>query len=326
MKRTRFQELDLTSVRTYSAQGRDSKVDAGQSAKRISSGMRVQELLQALPNVLKANELKEVAERIVQARIAGRPVIAMLGGHVIKTGCGLILADLVERGVLTHVAANGSVAIHDSELALFGRTSEDVAEQLRDGSFGMARETADMVNSAADLAAGESIGFGQALGELIHKRSADCAGHSLLARCSALGVPCTLHVAMGTDIVHQHPSANGASIGEASLRDFRILAATVSRLGDRGMVLNFGSAVLMPEVFLKALSVARNLGHSAAGFSTANFDMIQHYRPGVNVLSRPVEGRGKGYAISGHHEIMIPLLAAAVLEEADACGEPFVSG
>jgi len=317
MTRRSFQEIDLTGIRTYSASERASKVQAGQSAKPLRAGMSLRQLMDALPEVLKASELKGTAAAVVRASRSGRPVIAMLGGHVIKTGCGPVLADLAAAGLITHVAANGSVAIHDAELALFGRTSEDVAEQLGDGSFGMARETAELVNGAAVKAAREGLGFGQALGEMLLEQGPFSAKHSLLARCSQLGLPCTLHVALGTDIVHQHPSADGASIGEASLRDFRILAASVSRLGDSGMVLNFGSAVLMPEVFLKALAVARNLGHSVSGFSTANFDMIQHYRPRVNVVSRPVEAGGRGYSITGHHEIMIPLLAAAVLDEAE---------
>lgn len=318
MKGKRFPELDLSAVRTYSAASRASKVQAGQSGRSLQAGMSLRGFLDALPNVLKASELKEAASAIVRSRQAGCPVIAMLGGHVIKTGCGRILADLAAQGFITHFAANGSVAIHDTELALFGQTSEDVAEQLRDGSFGMARETAEIVNNAAARASKEAMGFGQALGALIREQNGPFEEHSLLARCSALELPCTLHVALGTDIVHQHPTADGGSIGEASLRDFRILAASVARLADCGMVINFGSAVIMPEVFLKALAVARNLGHNVSGFSTANFDMIQHYRPRVNVLTRPVETGGKGFAISGHHEIMIPLLAVAVLDQAAA--------
>ena len=203
-----------------------------------------------------------------------------------------------------------------TELACCGHTSEDVAEHLADGSFGMAADTAELINAAARRAASSDEGFGEAVGALLSERKAPHLSRALLARCYQLGLPYTLHVALGTDIVHQHPTASGAAIGEASLRDFRILAATVAELGQGGVVLNLGSAVIMPEVFLKALAVARNLGYNVTDFVTANFDMLQHYRPTVNVVQRPVLPGGRGYAITGHHEIMIPLLAAAIHEYA----------
>jgi hypothetical protein len=214
------------------------------------------------------------------------------------------------------MASNGAAAIHDTELARFGHTSEDVAVQLTDGSFGMAADTAQLVNAAADRAAAGREGFGEAVGAMLIEEAAPHLDRALLACAHRLAVPYTLHVALGTDIVHQHPTASGAAIGEASLRDFRIFCATVAGLGGGGVVLNFGSAVIMPEVLLKALAVARNLGHRVVDFTTANFDMIQHYRPAVNVVGRPVLDGGRGYALTGHHEIMIPLLAAAIYEAA----------
>jgi hypothetical protein len=265
---------------------------------------------------MKVQELFEIATAVVQARKHGKPVVAMLGGHVIKTGCAPVLADLMEYGFITHVAGNGSMAIHDTELEILGQTSEDVASQLQDGSFGMAYEVADVLNSSAKSAQQEELGFGEALGSTLCTEQKHHVARSLVAKAYHHKVPCTIHVALGTDIVHQHPSADGAAIGDASLRDFRILANTVSQLGDGGVVLNFGSAVIMPEVFLKALAVARNLGYPVHGFTTANLDMIQHYRPTVNVVQRPVLGSGKGFALTGHHEIMIPLLAVSIYEQA----------
>ncbi len=270
------------------------------------------DFLDCLPKVLKADELKEVARAMVKAKQVGKPVLVMLGGHVVKTGLSPILADLAAKGFISHFASNGSAAVHDAELALCGQTSEDVAAHLDDGSFGMAADTAAMINGAARRAAAGQEGFGEAVGALLVEGKVPHLERALLGRAFQLKIPYTLHVALGTDIVHQHPSADGAAIGAASLRDFRILAATVSRLGQGGVVLNLGSAVIMPEVFLKALALCRNLGHDVKDFITANFDMIQHYRPRVNVVERPVLKGGKGYALTGHHELMIPLLAATV--------------
>ncbi|MDX9788726.1 MAG: hypothetical protein RBT11_18250 [Desulfobacterales bacterium] len=313
-----YDEIDLAGIKTYSATQRASKVDVTSEAIPPRPGMRFREFLDGLPDILKAKDLKSLAKAVVRARQSGKPVIVMFGGHVIKTGCAPILAALAEDGFLTHFASNGSAAIHDTELARFGHTSEDVASQLEDGSFGMAADTALLVNTAAKKAAGGKEGFGEAVGALLEAEKAPFIDRALIACCYRLKIPYTLHVALGTDIVHQHPTASGAAIGEASLRDFRIFAATVAKLGDGGVVLNLGSAVIMPEVFLKALSVARNLGHSVTNFTTGNFDMIQHYRPTVNVVSRPVLSGGAGFALTGHHEIMIPLLAAAIYEYADS--------
>jgi len=309
-----YEEIDLSGLKTYRAADRASRVGVAIEGKPPKPGMRMGDFLAGLPAVLKADELKAVARSVVAAKRLGKPVIAMLGGHVIKTGCGPILIDLARNGFITHFASNGSAAVHDAELACCGHTSEDVAANLEDGSFGMAADTAGVINDAAKRSAGGNEGFGEAVGGMLVALKAPHVGRALLASCFQLKIPYTLHVALGTDIVHQHPSASGAAIGAASLRDFKILAATVSRLGQGGVVLNLGSAVIMPEVFLKALAVARNLGHGVSGFTTANFDMIQHYRPMVNVVQRPVLKEGRGYAITGHHEIMIPLLAAAICE------------
>lgn len=308
------EEIDLTGIRTYSATHRVSKVSTSLEALPPFKGMTMSSFLKNLPDTLKANDLKAVASAVVAAREKAKPVIVMLGGHVIKTGCSPILTDLAQNGFITHFASNGSAAIHDTELARFGHTSEDVAIQLEDGSFGMAADTAALVNGAAREASLNRHGFGQTMGALLIKDSAPFGSRALLVNTFRLGIPYTLHIAIGTDIVHQHPDADGASIGDASLRDFRIFAASVAKLGHGGVLLNLGSAVIMPEVFLKALSIARNLGNDVTHFTTANFDMIQHYRPGVNVVNRPVQSGGQGFSITGHHEIMIPLLAAAVYD------------
>lgn len=309
-----YEEIDLTNLRTYSAEKRASKVTTRLEGKPLRAGMTVRELINGLPCILKANELKSVARAVVSARSKGKPVIVMLGGHVIKTGCSPILADLAANGFIQHFASNGSAAVHDTELARCGHTSEDVAAHLSDGSFGMAADTAALINSAAQRAVQTGEGFGEAVGAMLVEQQSPHLERALLATSHELKIPYTLHVALGTDIVHQHPTADGAAIGEASLRDFRILAKTVSRLGQGGVVLNLGSAVIMPEVFLKALAVARNLGGPLVDFTTANFDMIQHYRSRMNVIERPVLGGGNGYALTGHHEIMIPLLAAMIYE------------
>ncbi len=309
-----FGEIDLSAVRTHSAADRRSKVGIGDIAGPLRADMTVKQFLNALPATLKANDLKAVAGAIVRAKREKRSVIVMLGGHVVKTGCGPILIDLAKNGFVTHFASNGAAGIHDTELARFGSTSEEVETQLEDGSFGMARDTAALVNEAAIRAAENDKGFGESIGSLLQQENPPYAEHALLLQAYLMNIPYTLHVAIGTDIVHQHPGADGAAIGKASLKDFRIFAGSVAGLGEGGVLLNLGSAVIMPEVFLKALSVARNLGHRVFDFTAANFDMIQHYRPSCNVVGRPVSKGGRGYSITGHHELTIPLLAAAIYE------------
>lgn len=310
-------EIDLSMIRTYRAVDRVSKVTTSLEGRAVRRGLSMSRFLDGLPAVLKADDFKAVARSVVRASQLEKPVIVMFGGHVIKAGCAPVLEGLAADGFITHLASNGAAAIHDTELARFGHTSEDVAAQLADGSFGMAADTAQLVNAAAERSSAGAEGFGEAVGALLAEENPPHVQRALIACAYRLNIPYTLHVALGTDIVHQHPTASGAAIGEASLRDFRIFAAAVAELGGGGVAINLGSAVIMPEVFLKALAVARNLGHPVRDFTTANFDMIQHYRPGVNVVQRPVLVGGRGYAITGHHEIMIPLLAAAIYEYAD---------
>ena len=275
--------------------------------------------IDSLPDVLVARDFRAVVGAVADAARQRRAVIAMLGGHVIKTGLAPLLIELMERRVITHLAMNGSAAIHDYEVARFGATSEDVAAGLRDGTFGMAEETGSEMNAAFVAGMETQTGMGEALGRALDGRSdlVD-AERSLLLRAFQLGVQVTVHAALGAEIIHQHPAANGAAIGDTSHRDFRRLAAALADLDDGGVVLNLGSAVIMPEVFLKALTIARNLnGGRPRAFVTADFDMQRHYRTRMNVVQRPTLDSGKGYEITGHHEIMVPLLAWAVIEQLD---------
>jgi len=271
-------------------------------------------LLDALPNLLGADSLRSVADRIVAAHQKDHPVVLAMGGHVIKCGLQPALKTLVEAGVITAVAMNGSAAIHDFEVSLVGATSEEVSDVLHTGDFGFSDETGDGMNRALKAGLDKGLGFGQAIGEWVVEQRHPFTEYSLLASCVERDLPVTVHVAMGTDIIHQHPAMDGAVTGEMSFRDFRLITSVVADLGDGGVWLNVGSAVIMPEVFLKALSIAQNLGYHVDNFTTANFDMTQHYRPMQNVLNRPTSGGGKGYSIIGHHEINIPLLAAVILD------------
>ena len=239
----------------------------------------------------------------------------MLGGHIVKTGLAPLLIDLMNRGVVTHIAMNGSAAIHDYEIARFGATSEDVARGLVDGTFGMAEETGRGMNEAFTLGMKNEWGMGEALANALGDRELSNPDLSVLLAAKRLGIPSTVHAALGAEIIHQHPAADGAAIGDTSHRDFRRLAASLPALHDGGVVLNLGSAVIMPEVFLKALTIARNLNSGKpTGFTTCDLDMQRHYRPRVNVVQRPTQGSGKGYEITGHHEIMVPLLVWAVVD------------
>ncbi len=304
-------EIDLSRVRTVPVTRRDSLVRTDSLAAPVPGG-DVPGFIASLPDVLAARDLRALVGAIVDARRAGRRVLVMCGGHVVKVGVAPCLITLARRGLVTAFALNGAAAIHDAELALFGATSEDVEAALLDGTFGMAEETGRFVNEAigAGLARGE--GLGEALGAALHTAAAPYAASSLLSAGYELGLPVTVHVGIGTDITHQHPTARGDEIGAASFRDFRILAHHVAGLGG-GVVVNLGSAVVLPEVFLKALAVARNLGHDVSRLTAANLDMIQHYRPVRNVVERPTAPDGRGIRLTGHHEIMVPLLAGAVL-------------
>ena len=306
-----FREIDISKVKSHSIRDRRSKVDLGQLAKTVKPESSLAQFFESLPRTLKVNDLFSLAQAVRKAKSRGRPVIVMMGAHPVKCGLSPVLIDLIEQGWITHLATNGAGAIHDFEMACWGKTSEDVAAGLEDGSFGMARETAGGINGVVKAASLCRMGYGQALGQYLNGVKAKYQKFSLLAACSRNEIPVTVHVAVGTDIINQHPSYDGAAAGDCSARDFRILARSVTKLSG-GVVINIGSTVIMPEVFLKALTVARNLGHQVRDFTTANFDMIQHYRPNVNVVSRPTRSGGRGYSFTGHHEIMLPLLAALI--------------
>jgi hypothetical protein len=277
-------------------------------------GMSFEQFYATLPRLLGADALREVVDSVVLARCHDRPVVLAMGGHVIKCGLQPVLKALIESGIITAVAMNGSAAIHDFEVSLIGATSEDVGAVLHSGDFCFSEETGGGMNRALQEGLGQGIGYGEAIGRRILDHDHPFRQYSLLASCVEKGIPASVHVALGTDIIHQHPEADGAVTGEMTFRDFRLLTSVVADLTG-GVWLNVGSAVLLPEVFLKALSVAQNLGHHVADFTTANFDMIQHYRPLQNVVKRPTTGSGRGYTITGHHEINIPLFAAAVMEK-----------
>ena len=306
-------------MRTVPIARRPNKVRAEEVATPPGEDRSFGAFVRSLPDVLVARDFRRVVDAIASAARQRRAVVVMLGGHVIKTGLTPILLDLVRRRVITHIAMNGSGAIHDYEMARFGGTSEDVATGLRDGTFGMAEETGREMNEAitAGMAAGQ--GMGEALASTLAGTPALAQPElSLLLNAARLGVPVTIHAAVGAEIIHQHPAADGAAIGDTSHRDFRRLAAALIGLHDGGVVLNLGSAVIMPEVFLKALTIARNLSAGRpTGFVTCDLDMQAHYRPRVNVVERPTLGSGSGYQITGHHELMIPLLTWAVIDALD---------
>lgn len=309
--------LDWSQLRLKSRSARAHKVDVSALAKPTLPGCTFAEWSASLPAFLGVNELRGVVAAVVAARRAGRPVVFAFGGHVVKTGNTPLVIDLIERGIITALATNGSGAIHDLELAETGATSEEVAETIRDGSFGMVHETCDCMNAAAR--AGTAAGLGCALGRLLTESDASYKHFSLFAAAYRAGIPAAVHVAVGTDTVHMHPQADGAAIGAASLADFRRICEVVADMGAAspgtagGVWLNFGSAVILPEVFLKAVAVARNLGHPLDGMHTANFDMLRHYRPTQNVVTRPVQP-GHGHTVIGQHEILLPLLRQAILE------------
>ena len=302
--------FDLGRVRTRPLAGRPSLVDVAAFGSLPESGATVGEWLASLPQFLAADDLRALAGHVARAHRAGAGVAVAMGGHVVKTGCGPTIVDLVRRGVVTSLHMAGSTAIHDFEVALGGRTSEDVAAGLGEGVYGMADDTGSGFAAAARRSRTEGVGFGRALGEDLLARDAPHNDVSLLAEAARLGVPCTVHVAVGTDTVHMHPDADGADVGAATQLDFRLACTIVAGLDD-GVWVNLGSAVILPEVFLKAVTVARNTGHPVDNLTTANFDMIRHYRPTVNVVRRPPV---RGYDIAGHHEIMLPLLRMAVLD------------
>lgn len=299
--------IDLQGVKTYPLKNRKNLVNTGQFGKAVDyKGFG--KFMDSLPKVLAASDLRSLIDCIVRAHKKGRQVALAIGAHVIKCGLSPLIIDLMKRGIVTAVAMNGSGAIHDYEISLIGETSEDVSLSLRDGSFGMARETAEAMRAAAST---PEHGLGRALGNNIIKDKNKHRRHSILAAGAEMKIPVTVHVAIGTDIVHMHPNISGSDLGESSHVDFKILCSVVSEL-EGGVWLNVGSAVIMPEVFLKAITVARNLGRTVRDFTTANMDMIQHYRPRTNVVQRPTT---HGYSITGHHEIMLPLLRIGILSK-----------
>ncbi len=308
-----YQPLDFSGLNTYSIHGRYSKVTVDNFAKPLAPGSTLKEFIASLPEQLLGVDFPELVDRLAASHRADHPIVVGMGAHVIKVGLNPILIDLMERGIISAIALNGAGIVHDTEIAMVGRTSEEVGDVLGSGAFGAAKETGEVVNAGINLGADKGLGLGEGLGEYLLSQNFPYNNMSLLATAKRLGIPLTVHVAMGTDIVHIHPTANGGAIGQTSHQDFRLFCGLVAEL-EGGAYLNFGSAVLLPEVFLKALTVARNLGHVVNNFTTANFDFIRHYRTMTNVVNRPTMGGGKGYNIIGHHELLIPLLAATLLD------------
>jgi len=307
--------ININKVRTYSLKKRFSKVEIGDFAKPPAKGRSFAGFLDSLPNILKAKDLREVTGAVAAAYKKKKAVIFMAGAHVIKCGLNPVLIELIRKKVITCVCLNGAGIIHDFEIAYQGKTSEDVGENLKDGKFGMGRETAEFLNDAVKVGVSSGLGLGYAVASRISVSKLRYKNLSLLYNAYKNKVPVCVFAAIGTDIIHQHPSFDAALTGEGSIRDFREFAGNICRLNRGGVVLNFGSAVILPEVFLKALNLARNLGNEVRYFTTANFDMIHHYRPSQNVVCRPVAGCGKGYLFIGHHEIMLPILAGGIIEK-----------
>jgi len=308
---SKFKKADLKFVKTIPLKKRIRKVKIKDFAKVFSPERSFSEFVKSFPNILVASDLQSFVDDIAKAHVKAKPIILMIGAHIIKVGLSPLIIDLIKKNIITCIVMNGAAAIHDTEIAMWGMTSEDVEENIKDGTFGMSKESGEFINNVLIKFCNRSdAGFGEAMGEALQK--APNSKLSLLAACYSHNVPATVHVAIGTDIIHQHPSMDGAVTGEMTFRDFKLLCEVVKKLKGGGVVINVGSAVVLPEVFLKALTVARNLGAKAFGFTTANFDMIQHYRPRMNVVQRPTKNGGKGYLFTGHHEIMIPLLCAMI--------------
>ncbi len=310
----KYRPLSLKSVKTYSLCARASKVTVRSFSRPPVKGDSVKAFVEKLPDCFAARDFRSVVKAIVSARRRGRPVILGMGAHPIKLGLAPVINELMNRDVISAVATNGASTVHDFEIALVGHTSEDVGAELCRGSFGMAQETGRGVNLAIKRGVKKGYGIGRSLGEYIHKGEFPYRSKSIFSNAYELGIPATVHVAIGTDIIHMHPEADGAAIGRGSMNDFKLLAAVVADL-EGGVYINLGSAVVLPEVFLKALNVARNLGNKVEDITTVNMDFMQHYRPRENVLKRPTAMKGRNFALTGHHEIMFPLLAAVVIEE-----------
>jgi Arginine dihydrolase ArgZ-like, C-terminal, Rossmann fold len=308
-----YEQFDLSDIKTYPLSARQSKTHTATFVRPVAPGETIRKFVDSLPDILAGADFKTVVRAIVAARRNGGGVLWGLGAHVIKTGVGPALIQLMERGFVSALALNGAALIHDFEIALVGATSEDVDEALGPGRFGMAEETGRLLNEAIRKGVAEGLGIGQAVARFLTTTTASFASASVLATAARLDIPMTVHVAIGTDIIHMHPAASGAALGEGSLRDFRYFVTNVARL-DRGVYLNCGSAVVLPEVFLKAVTLARNRGFALSELTTVNLDFMRMYRPLTNVVARPTVSSGRGYSLVGHHEIMIPLIAAAVLD------------
>ncbi|MFH1994179.1 MAG: hypothetical protein ABIJ24_00560 [Nitrospinota bacterium] len=302
-----YKKIDFKKLNCYPIAERTNKVTVKDFVDPASYSKDT-DISNLFPKILKGGDIVKIAESAKSARKSGKPVIWAMGAHLIKCGLSRLVIDLMERGIITAVAMNGAGAIHDYEIAMIGATSEDVAIEIKEGRFGMVAETGDGMHGAMQKYVDDETGMGEALGRDIVERKLPYAEYSIMAAGSRLGIPVTIHSAIGTEIIHTHPMADGALIGKATFNDFQIFTANLEDIGDGGVYFNVGSAVIMPEVFLKALSAVRNIGMPAKGFVTVNLDMVQHYRPTENVVRRPIQGEGSGYAITGHHEIMIPLI------------------
>ncbi|MBI3377079.1 MAG: hypothetical protein HY035_01570 [Nitrospirae bacterium] len=309
----KYKPVSLKKLKTYPISRRKSKVEIALTAAPHKTGQSFSDFIRNLSGILAAKDFRAVVMAIVNARKKKRHVILGMGAHPIKVGLSPLIIDLMNRGIITAIATNGACIVHDFELSFMGKTSEDVAAEICKGTFGMARETGEYINKAINRGVKKGYGIGKSLGEMIQNSRFKYRGMSIFGSAYKLKIPATVHVAIGTDIIHMHPHADGASIGEGSLRDFKLFTSVVSDL-EGGVYINLGSAVIMPEVFLKALTIARNLGSKVENITTVNMDFIQHYRPHQNVLKRPTLQKGCSYALTGHHEIMFPLLAAAVIE------------
>ncbi|MCK4357508.1 MAG: hypothetical protein KAW92_01955 [Candidatus Cloacimonetes bacterium] len=311
---SKYQEINLEKIKTYSVKDRPSKVyikDFIKTDKSIST----KEFVNSLPDILMGKKFKEFLSHCENAVKNKKPIIVMLGGHTIKCGLSPIFIKAIEKGIINTIAVNGSVCIHDFEIAFFGKTSEDVESALEDGSFGMGEETGRIINQVINNGYRSGLGFGEALGKYIFEEKPQYCEFSLLAKAYQYNIPVTVHIAIGTDIIHQHKYCDGESLGGASFRDFKIFTNQIKELNNGGILINFGSAVILPEVFLKAVTIVRNLNYPVKNFYTAVFDMNLHYRPMTNVVQRPTKSSGKGYYFVGHHEIMIPLFWWSLLEK-----------
>lgn len=312
--RMKYKPINISNIKTYSISDRMSKVLLSKDVNVYTKGGSFLDFISSLPNFLAVEDLRKVVKAISNAYKNKRPVILGMGAHPIKVGLSPLIIDLMQKGIITAVATNGACIIHDFEISYIGKTSEDVAKELQDGSFGMAKETGQLLNKAINEGVKKGKGVGDSVGEFIHSSGFPFKNLSIFAAGYNLSIPMTVHIALGTDIIHMHPEADGALIGEGSMRDFRIFASIVSEL-EGGVYINLGSAVILPEVFLKALNIARNLGSKVEEFTTVNMDFFQHYRPRENVLRRPTILKGQNFSLTGHHEIMLPLLAGMIMEE-----------